>query len=554
LDDENANRGGETSRKTPREGSSEPHAPRGGSGDTTELHGELPPSVPHEKSEEKLEEPGPKAKATQRELSKWGPWKRWSWYRKIRQRERDEPSIWSRHDPDQNVRGRLPDDEDVQVPAIWVVELYTPSTVSGLLDGIRHLGWDYGRSRDDSLTKWMSDVREGRRAGWTSLGLVSSLAEARVMRERTSPLPAGVKAASPILMSLTPSLTAFVVVFLLDDDAADSLGKPLRAEFMTTTRRDPLFRPWHVIRFVLLNGAVRFGRRIYDPDFTRLEAVRSCLRNLESCCVAWVHEHLPGTFSSLGGARNPTAALLVTEQVRPLSEQARAIRALSGLAIDRYYDAWESNEWPGARLVLPRGWDDEGSRLVFACRRRDAFPDRPGYPDPTSNWTIAQRADDLVRGLLSRWALSCLLDSYHEALSVLRDQTALNSRYWPVRDLKRLRSLARTILYDIGACSQEIAEFAESDHLYRHDVLKMVYVREVRGKKRELLAGLKSSQIQRARQVHREADLLRLALSTSNDLSQIISNIRIQRLLVWLTIVSVGIAFWAAFLALHAAK
>ena len=544
MGDENANRGGEPSRKRPREGSREPYGPKGGSGDTTELHGALPPSVPHETSEERVEELGPKAPAIQRGVSKWGPWKRWSWYREIRQHERDEPSIWGKHDPDENARGRLPDDEDVQVPAIWVAELYTPSTVGGLLDGIRHLGWEHGRSRDNSLTKWMNDVREGRKAGWTSLGLVSPPGEAQLMKERTAPLPYGAKVALPILMSLTPSLTAFVVVFLLDDNAAASLGTPLRAEFMTTTRRDPLFRSWHIIRYVLRNGAVRFGRRIFDPDITRREAVRSCLRNLESHCVAWVHEHLPGAFSSLGGARNPTAALLVTEQVRPLSEEARAIRALSGLAIDRYYDAWESDEWPGARLVLPRGWDDEGSRLVFSCRRRDAFPDRPGYHDPTSNWTIAQRADDLVRGLLSRWALTCLLDSYHEALSTLRDQTALNSRYRPVRDLKTLRSLTRTTLYDIGACSQEIAAFAESDRLYRHDVLEMVYVSEVRGKKRELLVGLKSSQVQRARQVQREAELLRLTLSTSNDLSQTISNIRIQRLVVWLTLISIGIAFW----------
>lgn len=537
----------------PRDASNVPHSLDANDDGKPELRGALPPLGPNKALRKADDVPQPDAKTALRGLRGLGPWKRWRWYREIRQHERDEPNFWRDRDPSENARGRLPNDEGIEVPAVWVAELYTPSTVGGLLDGIRDLGWEYGRSRDDSLTKWMNDVREGRQAGWTSLGLVSPPEDAHFMSERVAPLPDGVRAALPVLMSLTPSLTALTIVFLLRDDAAASLDQPLRAEYMTTTHRDPLLRPWHVIRYVLANGEARFGRSIYHPDMTRRMEVRSCIRDLESSCTAWVREYLPGAFSSLDDARNPTAALFVTEEVRPMSEEARSIRALDGLAINRDYDAWESAEWPGARLVLPRGWDDEGTRLVFACRRRDAFPDRPGYHDPTSNWTIAQRADDLVRGLLSRWALTCLLDRYHQTLSALRDRTALNSRYRPVRDLKKLRSLARTTLYDIGACAHEIMEFAESDARFKRYVLEMVYAREVNGKKPDLLNDLRSSQVARAQQVQREADLLRSTLSTSNDVSQTISNIRIQRLVVWLTLISLGVALWAAYLSFMAA-
>ncbi len=524
-------------------------------GENDELRGALPPSQEDNISSESQETPEELIQRKEifpRWLKGWGPWKRWTWYRKIRKLDEGGCNFRQERDEEANERSRLPCDEGVELPAIWVTELYTPSTVGGLLKGISELGWEYGRSRDASLTKWMNDVREGRQAGWTSLGLVSPPDAAHLMKERTAPLPSGVSAALPLLMSLTPSLTAFIIVFLFDDDTARSLEKPLREEFTTQTRRDPLFRSWHVIRYVLMNGPVHLGRRIYPPDLIRKEAVKAHLHKLEEACVKWVQDRIPGTFASLSYSRSPTAILLVTEQVRPLSDVARQIGAFDGLAINREYDAWESDEWPGARLVLPRGWDEEGLRLIFSCRRHDAFPEEAGYHNPTSNWTIAQRGDERIRGLLSRWAITCLLDSYHEALAALRDRAAQDGGYRPVRDLKKLRSLARTMLYDIGACTKEAVEFSESGMRYRYNVLEMYYVRKVHGERPLLLKDLIESQCRRGQQVQREASLLSSVLSTSNNLTQTISSIRTQRFVIFLTIVSIGIASWAAFLTYNA--
>lgn len=505
-----------------------------------EKNGELQPSESEEAGQTAKESPTKERQF--KGLARWGPWRRWSHYRESRHRElhfvRDQ-------DPEDNAHGRLPNDEGVQLPGIWVAELYTPSTVGGLLQGIQNLGWEFGRNRDDSLTKWMSDVREGRQAGWVNLGLVSPPQAAHFMRERSAKLPPGVTAALPVLMSLTPSITAFVIVFLFDAESAVSLETSLRANFITTTRRTSRFRAWHLVRYILVNNdSVRFGYSIFNPDLLRREALKSQLQELEKDCKQWVRNHFPGAFYSLPKSCLPTAILLVTEQVRPLSEEAFNIRAFDGLALSRDYDSWESIEWPGARLVMPRR-DDQGNRLTFACRRQDAFPDSPGYHDPTSNWTIAQRADDCIQGLLSRWAITCLLDAYHMNLSAMRDEIACDGSYRTVRDLKRLRSFARTFLFDIGACTQEIEEFAQTDLSYGHDVIKMTYVNSAHGKKHELLESLSASQVKRSQQVRREAQLLQTTLSASNDLSQTITNIRIQRLIVLLTVISIGIALWA---------
>lgn len=508
---------------------------------TTNLAGALPPSEANDAAGT-IKDP-PSLKLPMKGFKDWGPWKRWSFYREFQERERKHGRA---QDVQENACGRLPDEEGVQLPGIWAVELYTPSTVGGLFKGIEELGWEYGRSRNDSLTKWMNDVRGGRQAGWISLGLVSPPNAAHLMRERSAELPSKSTAAFPVLMSLTPSITAFIILFLFDEEAAVSLEASLRTNFTTTTRRTSVFRTRHLIRYVLTGkDSVRFGFTIRNPDNQRREAVKSQLQALESDCIKWVRRHFPGAFDSLSEARLPTAALFVTEQVRPMSDEARALRALEGLALDRNYDAWESVEWPGARLGLPRNWDGEGKRLTFGCRRHDAFPHSSGYHDPMSNWTIAQRADDFVQGLLSRWALTCLLDGYHETLSAMRDEIACDGSYQTVRDLKKLRSFTRTLIYDISACTREIEEFTQSKLRYRDNTIDMTYIQDGHAEKYQLLKSFSSSQEKRARQVRREAELLQTTLSASNNLSQTITNIRIQHLIILLTVISIGIALWS---------
>src|SRR5207302_388429 len=128
------------------------------------------------------------------------------------------------------------------------------------------------------------------------------------------------------------------------------------------------------------------------------------------------------------------------------------------------------DEWPGCRMALPNAWRKEDLRLRFSCRRRDAFPESAGYADPESNWTIAQRADEMIRGLASRWALSCLLDGYHQLLSSHRDRAAGHASFRPVRDLRQLRNLVRTDVYDILSASAEISAFATAPVPYAFEV------------------------------------------------------------------------------------
>lgn len=478
-------------------------------------------------------------------LKQWGPYKRWIRYKEMNSFYREAQKLRKSDDAEENEAGKLDDNESVQIPGVWVIELYTPSTVDGLLSGIKKLGWETGRFRNSDLIKWMSDVREGRKSGWINLGLVSPTDAVHMMSERNASLPTGVTGALPVLISITPSLTAFIILFLFDEETARSIEKPLRTYFPTHIEREYSAQPWHIFKYVFTNNSKGIERKISSPDMVRRDIVKSSIKKIELSCVDWLKERFPGSFTSLPCSQPaPTAMILLTNQIKPLTEEARRVKAFKGLAINRSYDSWESNEWPAARLVLPRGWDDEGKRLTFSCRRKDAFEPTEGYHEPTSNWTIAQRSNELIQGLLTRWAITCLLDSYHETLAILRHQVAGDGSYRAIRDLKELRKLARTTFYDIGACTTEIEEFTKSDSYFR-DVIKMSYTARRKESQPDLLENLLKGQIKRLQQVQKEVALLSSTLATSNNITQTISNIMIQRIIVALTIISTCIALWA---------
>ncbi|WP_186147689.1 hypothetical protein [Burkholderia gladioli] len=448
-------------------------------------------------------------------------------------------------DSEKNEASRLPTGESVHLAAIWVSELYTPSQIGGLLEGLSRLGWERGRSRDDSIVSWTNDVRQGRSAGWVSLGLVTSAA--RFGSERVAELPSGIDSAHPILMSLTPSITALVIMFYMDDDTSMALDRPLRADYSTRFEEGPGQEWWNIAGYVLFGKETRFSRAIHDPFSQRRESVASCVSQIEARCTEWVRRNLPGVFAS--GLRDeffPTATLMITEEVNPGAESLYPIRALEGLLINHDFNAWVSDQWPCARLALPGFYDDNRLRLTFACRRRDAFPERPGYVDPMSDKTIAARSSEMIGELLSRWAITGMLDGYHEQLSRLRDKSAAARSYRPVRDLKQLRSLVRTQLYDVELSAHEISQFTK-DMWYGVNIPNMHPMDSRRGKQSNLVENLRNSQNQRAAQVSRESELLKSVLSLSSDLSQTITNLRIQWFIVLLTLVSIGIAIVALY-------
>ena len=115
-----------------------------------------------------------------------------------------------RRDPDDNRETRIPEGEQIRFPVIWLTELYTPTTLAGLLQGLPPLlakAHDPA-SRHEDLVDW---VRTSRREGG---GAFSPLPE---VLPRAGPfssyhmvdvLPSGIRSVTWGIYTLTSTVTA----------------------------------------------------------------------------------------------------------------------------------------------------------------------------------------------------------------------------------------------------------------------------------------------------------------------------------------------------------
>lgn len=468
-------------------------------------------------------------------------------YKKIRQEAPEDKEFHEERDRKENERSRLPENEKVEIPAIWVAELYTPSTIDGLLKGLSTLNWKenlVGKNQD--LSSWTKENRLGSSYSWTSLGLVSPTSNPHLMSDRVSPLPKGVKAAFPKLVAITPSITALCVGFILEDEESASLTPILKKNHSTTIKKK--WRMKDTLKYILFGSKTNFVRTIYDPGSKRIHKSKEIIREQEKNCENWIRKYLPGAFSNSAKLAFPTATLLVTEEVMPLSEESKRIDAFQGLSLNQYFDAWRPNDWDRARMVLPRGANKEGYRLTFACRRRDAFSNNNGDPDPGSNWSLGYRAGEHIMGFLPLWALSRLLDLFQENLSTLRDTAPQDNGRRPIRNMRNFQSILVSEIYDIGVCSEEIIDFTKRPKYYSFYSTDMEYTGVIGPSDRNLLNDLRIHQRKTAKNIVQQNQLLKSLILASSNLSLSISNARMQIWIILLTLVSLFISVKGASL------
>ena len=475
--------------------------------------------------------------------------RRWTLYRKSRAWEkggaRDRASVLVELE-------RFPENEHIEVAALWLVELYTPSAVRGLLMAIEKNGWDRGMVRDRSLTDWMGKVREGRLAGWTSIGPIGRPRAPRIFSEVVSDLPEGVQFVLPRLMSLTPSVTALVACFVLDAPVSDAVMGPLTEDFHDSIHGDPRRKWYRTLRYLAFGGTAHNGYSVIPPHVRRARAVEETLDDIETQCAAWIRANLPGTFArGLRQGSFPSFALLVTEQMQPLTEPVRHLLALEGTRLNRDLDAWADPGLPQFRFVFPRAWERRPLRVHIGCKRSEAVPEGPGRTDRASHFAIAHHLDESLHGFASRWAQGALLDGYHEVLATQRDRAGSPGPRRPIRELKAVRELVRTDALDMFAAAGDISSLTEDLLAFTYDVLEPQRLRQPGGEPINFLNNLREAQRERSRQLTQSLQLLLTTLSTSADLAQTISNTRTQRLVTVLTAVSLVLAGVAVAIALR---
>ena len=229
---------------------------------------------------------------------------------------RDTVRYFESRDLADNEETRVPDGERVYAPAIWLTELYTPTTLAGLLDGLpRWFAKSEGiDSNAEGLIEWINGARRRGGGAWRSLPYVFP-ADSKLFWPGgiIDALPEGIAFAHPSISTLTSTITAVTVTFKLDEEYSRALGPIINEDRSTQTELRP-----------------QGGFAIRGVRWQKREAVDAWRARLRDEAARWLAERLPGSFHRLAPGQLPTIEFLLTERQPPWGKLAEGARGKHG--------------------------------------------------------------------------------------------------------------------------------------------------------------------------------------------------------------------------------
>lgn len=454
-----------------------------------------------------------------------------------------------------NEETRLPTDEAVHLGGLTIVEAFTPSTISALYRALEELPVGDPKKTEG----WLADLKSSRSAargqGWQNLGVVRPPGEF-VHREgfNDETLPDGVAAVWINMHYETPSVAMVVATFTLGE-AAGELSDILRRDYQTELCGTYLHIPG---RFGNLRLRIPWARPssyrvmsdIHDVGHQKHQAYDALATKYEQECWGWFTRWFRGRFSAEEVSNRPCVRLLFTKEQVPFSGKSRALETVGLSRVPPI--VWRSPEDRGWAIRL----DDRGVRdhrrfaAVAAARRADAAkPDGPD--DGQSLWHLTQTFHDYQSPLFVRWATTCLLSLYADRLGELRDRAGapkLLGLGRPVRQARDLNSFLLGDGLDASTVASDLHKFAKEPRAFGWTVMGYTEDRTEYPESRSNGEPLNLTAVLRAAVQSQTKRLLDdMATTTGNlrgsaELRQAMTNTRLQRAVIALSILAVIIA------------
>lgn len=460
-----------------------------------------------------------------------------AWRRVSRAWATEHAAASADRDAEESNACRLPPDEHVRMPALWITELYTPTTVANLIKGVRKLTAPLPKlTAFDDIEQWVREQRRRGEAGaWRTVPTIvsrdSEYLPGTCLRDR---LPAGVTSIDLTLHTVTTSVTAVVACFGLGAEASGSLEKILNQD--------------------VSSRVVRQANKLYsttDPYWQKLRAVEDRRAGVRSEAEAWLADRIPGFFHA-GSGQLPTIELLLTDHHRPWqSEPAGTQRArwLDLLDLEGWTGHWQGQNIAAMRLreraIIREGRDIR--HLTTLAALRSELPTFPGYGGSELDGSL-HLLQEPVGALSVRWALSALVREVDEQLSALTDRAATASMgFGAARKLGRIHRDVIRIGLDGQVVINDVTRAAGDQRWWEYNVPDFTFVpppgispgnAEAQASETTLLSELRKNQRHDGeRLTETEADLREL-LGVGADLRAASLNLSLQWWVAILTVIT----------------
>ena len=459
--------------------------------------------------------------------------------------EEESVRFFSQKDPEGNAATRLPPGEQALMPVLWVAEVFTPTTINSLVKGIRDLTARMDQSLltigTEGLADWVLSSRRQGTFGFSPIAYVTPKGRKVFGPSVEEQLPAGIRYVHLQVLTLTSTTTVLAATFRLDQDRERQLEKILDQDRVTFSRRSAN------------------GKSFTTPNVSQQKAaaVDDWRRALRDDAVQWMADQFPGFFCGISSKQLPTIGLLLTKDYPPWQAQTPSadLNWANVLDIAHWHGYWEAKAHPGLRLNLATR-DDQRHFLMLAARQGDLVdPNNFGDEREKLNSAI-QWLDISVPFLVAAWSVPALFGELEEQTIGILDTADQAGRDKSLKALEQVQWQLLRAGLDSRIVANDITQGPSNPILYSNapDFLEVVHRSGPRTPPpgSSLISLWRASQAATGKRVVQMEKDLREILSTNADLAGASANIRLQRRVIWLTVVSVIIAVIAAGAAVYA--
>ncbi|MEU9323812.1 hypothetical protein AB0D91_08340 [Streptomyces canus] len=345
-----------------------------------------------------------------------------------------------------------PEGETLEVPGVWVVELFPPSEFDALVRSLDKNSWDAKRIRygiGERNRDYLDRMRSGGSGGWWKLGQVVSTGAFIYPDAKVAKLPQGFAAVDLTAAHIGDGLTAVVAFFRVSEDGAAALNEEWHRE--------------HEPQIVWRHGRPKAEDRMWST----FRITQGARRRLHDKARIWMRDTLPGAFARRS-VPQPLIDLILFSGYDPTlgawesNEFSDALRAL-GLNCGSPYHC-KSEKFPGLLLdAVDKGmcpaldadtwalWGRQ-SKVAELLGNLDMYGGNDGAG-------IAHRIDDDVREALRLLSVSTFLREVQAEYSQLRDAARAQHGKFDARRLKKMRAVFLALSVDLSSTVRDVKEF-----------------------------------------------------------------------------------------------
>lgn len=437
-----------------------------------------------------------------------------------------------------------PKGESLKLRSTWVSEAFTSSQVENLIKSISRLGWDKAApfNNNHDLASWIKSSRvSGDGQGWSNGGIVRDIKSVsrgltEKINSRYAKLPKGVNFAHLYLHKISSSVTIITMQFIHSSEVSESMNNILASS------ESKAYVKYHPSKLRAENISY------ISSTSQKRESLNNHIDKIHQPLYDWFHKNIPGYFSDNKTAL-PTVDFITSSKFKFTDSKDVKITDYLEIVFGYGNDNWCSTVKNGLRLILPSYFNNNIRSFIF------------GNENELSEGLGVYGAEDKLTAMTghmfhktaSMLATHNLLEGYEKDLLTMRDRASrsVKSLKKALDDADYVRNSYLAKSKDIRMAAKELNKSSKFKHSPYSDSDTLDFSTQVYRPygENKLSNDIAKIDFSISKQLIELEDDMKDIMMSSSATGSTIANLRIQRWVFWLTIVTVfftAVNIWMA--------